>query len=869
MPAGLLNGASVATSGDSLIDGMTNGYKWQLDSSRTVDWSLSDGWNYEYWIDPTDISNRITAIFSIISYYSNINFNYLGYYSNPYTANLFGSDINVAPDSGGIFGSNTSTWALGFFPNPADANRGDIYLNINSLANNISYEPGSAGWFVLLHEIGHTLGLKHPHDDGGTGRPTFSELGWSDIDIDFATVMSYEDDYNYNLTYYDPATPMVLDVLALQYLYGKNTTTNITDDIFALNISSMYYTVYDAGGVDLIDQSSANQAWYVVLPSVQLTSLVDTKVGFGMPVSDIDLPAPTNLRWLMGDIENLKGSDYNDLLYGNNFNNSIEGGVGNDTIGAGLGNDTIDGGGGADAAQLSGNRSGYAVSWSGSTLIVSGADGVDRYTNIENLIFDDATYATSSFGSAAATVAATSASKAEGHSGSTAYTFTVTRSGDTSVAHSVGYAVTGSGTNAADASDFVGSALPSGTVSFGVGETSKTVTVNVAADLKVETTEKFTVTLSSPSAGLTIGTATATGRIYSDDFVERSNWDAVTGDDLIWQSGSSFTYTNAVGGLGQNRTIGTPGSGYEFIGVGPFGGGSGADVLWAKAGTGAMVGLGAGSPLSFTLAPVSQPGGSWTLWNKGDLNGDGREELLWKLGESLAVTQLDTNAVKLGDFWLGAPGSNWVAVGAMKLNGDANVDILWKNEMLGGALASTLISADGKSFASAHWLSKPGAGWSYAAAGDFNADGRSDTLWTEANGHIAVMFTATDGTTNAGSYWFSKPGAGWELVGIGDFNGDARADTLWQNPSLDGAIATFITRSSISGGGPNADGYWWGAPGADWHYAGIADANGDGRDDIIFEASSGDAAVMLAAASGSTTGAVYIGLPSTDWNLIG
>src|SRR5262249_60301679 len=51
--------------------------------------------------------------------------------------------------------------------------------------------------------------------------------------------------------------------------------------------------------------------------------------------------------------------------------------------------------------------------------------------------------------------------------------------------------------------------LPTGTVSFAAGETSKLVTVNVAGDTTVETDETFTVTLSAPSAG-TITTAAAT-----------------------------------------------------------------------------------------------------------------------------------------------------------------------------------------------------------------------------------------------------------------------------------------------------------------------------------------------------------------------
>jgi hypothetical protein len=113
-------------------------------------------------------------------------------------------------------------------------------------------------------------------------------------------------------------------------------------------------------------------------------------------------------------------------------------------------------------------------------------------------------------------IAAASASKAEGNAGSTAFTFTVSRAGDTSGASTVNYAVSGSGASGATANDFAGGTLPSGTVSFAAGETNKTVTVNVAGDSVVEPSEGFTVTLSQPT-GATITTASASGSILNDD----------------------------------------------------------------------------------------------------------------------------------------------------------------------------------------------------------------------------------------------------------------------------------------------------------------------------------------------------------------
>ncbi|WP_044034192.1 Calx-beta domain-containing protein, partial [Microcystis aeruginosa] len=114
-------------------------------------------------------------------------------------------------------------------------------------------------------------------------------------------------------------------------------------------------------------------------------------------------------------------------------------------------------------------------------------------------------------------IAATNANQTEGNSGSKAFTFTVTRAVNTTGANNVNWAVTGSGTSAANATDFVGGVLPSGTVSFAAGETSKVITVNVQGDTTVEPNENFTVTLSNPTNGATITTATAVGTIQNDD----------------------------------------------------------------------------------------------------------------------------------------------------------------------------------------------------------------------------------------------------------------------------------------------------------------------------------------------------------------
>ena len=338
----VLNGVEFGLTGDNVIDSITNGYKWDLDSTRIVDWTISSGFNGEYWTSPYELIAKADLALSLFAYYADISFNYLGDFDTPIDAAANGSEINFSMDGSGLFFNNDSFWAIGHVPEPDTPERGDIFLNINSEANYLSsYEIGSAGFFLILHEIGHTLGLKHPHDHGSSGRPTFDELGWDEFDSDIMTIMSYEDDFDWNNTSWDPATPMFLDVLALQYLYGKREEVFAGDDIHTLSKHELYATLWDPSGNDSIDQTDASEGWIITLPDTVVSELVDTKVGSAYPAEELDLAAFTNLYWLMGDLEEVKGSSFSDKIYGNSLDNLIEGNGGDDTLAGGSGSDTF------------------------------------------------------------------------------------------------------------------------------------------------------------------------------------------------------------------------------------------------------------------------------------------------------------------------------------------------------------------------------------------------------------------------------------------------------------------------------------------------------------------------------------------------
>ncbi len=113
-------------------------------------------------------------------------------------------------------------------------------------------------------------------------------------------------------------------------------------------------------------------------------------------------------------------------------------------------------------------------------------------------------------------IEATDANKNEGNTGTTPFNFVVNRTNNTSVATTVQFAVTGSGAAAAAANDF-GGTLPSGTINFAAGETSKSIVIDVSGDTQVESNEEFSVTLSGATGGALIDAATATGQILNDE----------------------------------------------------------------------------------------------------------------------------------------------------------------------------------------------------------------------------------------------------------------------------------------------------------------------------------------------------------------
>ena len=387
---------------DQIIDVLVDGYVWDLSSSTTISWALADGLSPDHiWDDRTGAIQTFAAALDSIQQFINVDFDYIGDFSNPIAAGQAGADIVYTLDNTD-FGDGTLAYA--YYPGPEpftlfeqyETEGGDVFMNFSAeIVASSSFQPGSDGFLTIIHEIGHALGLKHPFDTS-PGRPTLDELDQTLVrDLDLYTIMSYSDQYEDELERWDPATPMVLDVLGLQYLYGANPSTNAGDTTFALNNEDFYYTLWDASGNDRVDATSLSEGWTIFLPDFAATPLLDTLAGFALPTSQFNgtlvTSAPTELVWLMGDIENVTGTRFDDWINGNGFDNDLRGGAGNDELEGYAGNDVIDGNGGRDLAYFFGNQSSYTLTLAADAVTVQDrlADGAgtDTLRNVELVEF--------------------------------------------------------------------------------------------------------------------------------------------------------------------------------------------------------------------------------------------------------------------------------------------------------------------------------------------------------------------------------------------------------------------------------------------------------------------------------------------------
>ena len=290
-----------------------------------------------------------------------------------------GGDITLDDDQSGAFAS--SSVSDGFITS-AGINIGTGWLNTYGTAID------SYSFQTYVHEIGHALGFGH----GGAYNVT-ANYGVDNLyqnDIWSYTVMSYFDQREGSFgTYRVVMGPSLADIVAVQNLYGANTTFNSGDNVYGHNATagSLYsfanyatapaFTIYDTGGADTLDASG-----YTANQIINLNAEAFSSIG-GIN-NNITIARGVVIEGAIGGngADSLLGNAGDNMLIGNPGVDTLDGGAGNDSLDGGAGDDRLIGGDGTDIIDYRLVSSGISLNLGAGTA--SGSDiGTDRLLGIE------------------------------------------------------------------------------------------------------------------------------------------------------------------------------------------------------------------------------------------------------------------------------------------------------------------------------------------------------------------------------------------------------------------------------------------------------------------------------------------------------
>lgn len=372
---------SVDATGIARLDGMLEGTRWvdsvsYSDPNSAVDYGGSydsdfdgDGWSAQRQHFSQISSAQLAAARAALDADGpGSRTAHAGFTAEGFT-DLTVSYAGSGSATGRIRYGNTGDAASAYTYAPGDtALAGDVWFGPSGR----SPVAGNYDYMTVLHETGHALGLKHPHESNGLG-----DVVPTSLDTPEFTVMTYRAWQGADPTGYQfekwgaPQSYMMLDIAALQHLYGADHSVNSGNTVYSWRPDSgvtrvdgaaaispggnrIFATVWDGGGRDSYDLSAyatnlsldLRPGKYSVFSHTQLSDLG------GGPNDGLARGNIFNALKYEGSnrslIENAIGGSGNDTIRGNDAANRLQGNEGRDLLIGGAGKDVLIGGSGAD-----------------------------------------------------------------------------------------------------------------------------------------------------------------------------------------------------------------------------------------------------------------------------------------------------------------------------------------------------------------------------------------------------------------------------------------------------------------------------------------------------------------------------------------
>ncbi len=363
----------IFATGNALIDGVLTETAWG-DSTITYAFPSSSGsYSYgpekNYGFATISIAQKGAALFTLEQSYgsaANDGFSVEGFTNVSFDNSGSDSTSNIRIAQSDY--SRIETAYVADYPGD-DAWDGDVWFG--TVYDYRKPVAGNYAWHTMIHELGHSLGLKHGNDTDSFGAlPT----AYDSLEYSVMTYRTYVGDSGEGYTYEKYGAPqsfMMADIAALQEMYGADYSTNSGNTVYKWTPTSgrtivdgdvaiepganrIFATLWDGDGNDTFDLTAYSDNLKIDLRPGKASLFSEDQLAYlgGGPNDGYARGNIFNALLHDGDlrslIENAKGGSGSDKITGNQVGNSLQGNGGNDTLTGEAGNDVLIGASGAD-----------------------------------------------------------------------------------------------------------------------------------------------------------------------------------------------------------------------------------------------------------------------------------------------------------------------------------------------------------------------------------------------------------------------------------------------------------------------------------------------------------------------------------------
>ncbi|MEI6206852.1 MAG: cellulase family glycosylhydrolase [Desulfuromonadales bacterium] len=254
-------------------------------------------------------------------------------------------------------------------------------------------------------------------------------------------------------------------------------------------------------------------------------------------------------------------------------------------------------------------------------------------------------------------------------------------------------------------------------------------------------------------------------------------------------------------------------------------------ITWRHQGDGKAYGMTTnGSSITGGAQFYQEANAAWLIVGQGDFDGDGIRDFVWwnsSTGQVYVMLMASPTAVKSGAVIYTESNINWKIVATGDINGDGRSDLIWWNKLTGQVYAMLL---NGTSLAGGALIyAEPNTAWKIVAAADFDGNGKTELLWwNSTTGQVALGQTNGTSASTAGIV-YTESNTDWRIAGAGDLDGDGKADIIWHNRTTGQVYGMQTNGSSVTGGA-----MMYTEPNTQWEIVSVGNYNSDSKADLLW-----------------------------------